>query len=122
MRRVHDLLVAVLMSAVVVVLTTTASWAISVPGHVSARDRTLRPGCHAYHYHYVVTPGTGDWELEPWLFDPRGKQVGYGYFLVGGDPLDNHPACTVCRSDVVPGRFTIKATLHWYDPPLLPIL
>jgi hypothetical protein len=54
---------------------------------------------------------------------PRGRQRGYGYYLVGGDPKNNRRASfRLCRTDVVPGRYTIKATLRWYDDPLLPVL
>jgi hypothetical protein len=121
MRRTRGVLAA-LIAAAFVTLSTGAAWSVSVPGRVAASDATLRPGCHPYHYHYVVTPGTGDWVLETWLYDPRGKERGYGYFLTGGDPMDNHPSFTICRANVVPGRFTIKARLQWYDDPLLPIL
>jgi len=121
MRRTRTVL-ATLIAAAFVTWWAGVAWSVSVPGRVAAHDATLRAGCHRYHYHYVVTPGTGDWVLETWLHDPRGRERGYGYFLTGGDPTDDHPSFTVCRTDVVPGRFTIKARLQWYDAPLLPIL
>ncbi len=91
-------------------------------GSIHAHDGTLRHGCHAYHYRYAVQPPTGDWTLETWLHDPRGKKRGYGYFLVGGDPEKARPSFTICSRKVVPGRFTITARLTWYDEPVLPIL
>jgi hypothetical protein len=102
---------------------TGASGAVagtSAFGHTNARDRTLRHGCHDYRYHYVVKPGSGDWILETWLYDPRGKPRGSGDFLHGSDPKDGHGLFGICRSTVVPGRFTIKARLSWYTPGLLP--
>jgi hypothetical protein len=113
---------ATVLGTVLVVLGTCVAWSASAPGRVSAPDATLRPGCHHYRYHYVVTPATDDWELRTRLYDPRGKERGEGYFLLGADPLDNHPSFTICRADVVPGRFTIRARLTWYDDPVLPIL
>jgi hypothetical protein len=121
MRRARGTL-ATLLAAAYVLLCTGVAWSASPPGHLTAQDGTLRSGCHAYRYHYVVSADTGDWVLETWLYDPRGKERGSGYFQAGGDPQDNHPAFTVCRANVVPGRFTIKARLRWYDAPLLPIL
>lgn len=115
-------LLAGLMIAVLVALAgATASWAWSTGfGHVAAADRPLRPGCHHYRYHYVVKPRSGDWLLETWLADPRGKPRGAGDFTAGSDPKDGHGWFGVCRSTVVPGRFTITARLRWYTPPALP--
>ena len=89
-------------------------------GHVGAADQALRPGCRHYRYHYVVRPGSDDWLLETWLYDPRGKRRGSGDFLAGSDPENGHGRFGVCRSTVVPGRFTIKARLRWYTPGPLP--
>jgi hypothetical protein len=91
-------------------------------GSIRAADGTLRHGCHAHHYRYAVEPPTGDWTLETWLHDPRGKKRGYGYFLVGGDPEKGRSSFTICSRNVVPGRFTITARLTWYDDPVLPLL
>jgi hypothetical protein len=90
-------------------------------GHVGAPDQTLRAGCHRYRYHYVVKPGSGDWLLETWLRDPRGKHRGAGDFTDGSDPTRGRASFGVCRSTVVPGRFTITARLRWYTPGSLPL-
>lgn len=92
----------------------------SGPGHVGAADRTLRPGCHHYRYHYAVDPGSADWLLETWLHDPRGRHRGSGDFLAGSDPERGHGTFGVCRATVVPGRFTITARLRWYTQGPLP--
>jgi hypothetical protein len=90
------------------------------PGHVGAADRTLRTGCHHYRYHYAIRPGSDDWLFETWLFDPRGRHRGSGDFLAGSDPERGHGSFGVCRTTVVPGRFTIKARLRWYTQGPLP--
>ena len=89
-------------------------------GHVGAPDRVLRPGCHLYRYHYVVKPPTDDWLLETWLDDPRGKPRGSGDLAAGSDPLRGQSHFGICRSTVVPGRFTIRARLSWYTAGMLP--
>jgi hypothetical protein len=100
---------------------STSAWAWTTKyGHVGAADRTLRPGCHHYRYHYVVKPPTNDWFLETWLYDPRGRPRGSGDLARGSDPKRGHGHFGICRSTVVPGRFTIKARLHWYTPGMLP--
>ena len=90
-------------------------------GHAAAPDRTLRAGCHHYRYHYVAKPGSDDWILETWLHDPRGRPRGSGDFLAGSDPKVGRGRFGVCRSTVVPGRFTITGRLRWYTPGTLPI-
>jgi len=90
-------------------------------GHVSARDRPLRPGCHHYSYHYVAKPRSNDWFLETWLRAPRGRARGYADFGHGSDPKDGYGRFGICRATVVPGRFTIKARLRWWTPGPLPI-
>jgi hypothetical protein len=113
---------ATLLGAVLTLEGAAASWASTAGfGHVGAADRVLRPGCHGYRYHYVVKPGSDDWMLETWLYDPRGKQRGAGDFLSGSDPEKGHSTFGICRTTVVPGRFTIKARLRWYTQGPLPI-
>ncbi|HET8663897.1 MAG TPA: hypothetical protein VFM08_06235 [Nocardioides sp.] len=90
-------------------------------GHVDAADRTLRPGCQHYRYHYVLKPASDDWLFETWLYDPRGKPRGSGDFAPGSDPARGHARFGICRSTVVPGRFTIKARLTWWTPGMLPL-
>jgi hypothetical protein len=115
------LLSALVLAGIVAGQATTPTWAWTTRyGHVGAADRTLRPGCHRYRYHYVVKPPTGDWILETWLYDPRGKPRGSGDFAPGSDPERGHSHFGICRSTVVPGRFTITARLSWYTPGMLP--
>ena len=112
---------ALALSAVVALEGSTPAWSWTTRyGHVGAPDRTLRPGCHHYRYHYVVRPPSGDWILETWLHDPRGKPRGSGDFAPGSDPRKGHAHFGICRSTVVPGRFTITARLRWYTPGMLP--
>jgi hypothetical protein len=99
--------------------TDASAWTTSY-GHVGAADRTLRPGCHDYPYRYVVKPPSDDWILETWLRDPRGKPRGSGDFAAGSDPARGPGHFGICRSTVVPGRFTIKARLSWYTAGMLP--
>jgi hypothetical protein len=89
-------------------------------GHVGAPDRVLRPGCHHYRYHYVIKPRSDDWLFETWLRDPRGRNRASGDFAPGSDPKRGHAHFGICRSTVVPGRFTIRARLTWYTPGMLP--
>ena len=116
------LLAAFLSSMVLVADGSAAAWAWTTRyGHVGAADGTLRPGCHHYRYHYVVKPTTNDWMLETWLYDPRGRPRGSGDFAPGADPRRGYGHFGICRSSVVPGRFTIRARLSWYTPGALPI-
>jgi hypothetical protein len=84
-------------------------------GHTAAADRTLRSGCHDYHYRYVVKAPTNDWTLETFLIDPRGDRVGSGSFSAESDPPRGRPAFRLCRYATRPGRFAIRAKLIWYD-------
>ncbi|WP_151081883.1 hypothetical protein [Nocardioides cynanchi] len=96
-----------------------AAWTTAY-GHLRSRDGVLRPGCHPHHYHYVVKPGSPDWTLETWLYDPRGRPRGAGDLYADADPASGRAAFAVCRPTVVPGRFTITARLRWYTPGQLP--
>jgi hypothetical protein len=111
--------VALAVSLVLVAASASSAWTTAY-GHVGAPDRTLLAGCHRYRYHYVVKPGSADWMLETWLYDPRGRPRGAGDFATGSDPMDGHGSFGVCRATVVPGRFTITARLRWYTPGMLP--
>ena len=100
---------------------TPAQGATTKFGHVSAPDGVLRHDCHHYRYRYVAKPRSNDWILETWLYDPRGKPRGSGDFAQGSDPRRGHASFGICRTTVVPGRFTIRARLRWYTPGPLPI-
>jgi hypothetical protein len=115
------LLAGFVFAVLVALAAASTGWAWTTGfGHVTAPDRTLRAGCHDYRYHYVVKPRSDDWLLETWLYDPRGRPRGAGDFAAGSDPKDGHGSFGICRSTVVPGRFTITARLRWYTPPALP--
>jgi len=113
--------VIALAAVVSLIVPGTAEAGTTTFGHVSAPDGVLRSDCHRYRYHYVVNPGSDDWILETWLYDPRGKPRGSGDFADGSDPKRGRASFGICRTAVVPGRFTIKARLRWYTPGLLPI-
>ncbi len=112
--------VPALAAALVLAGSTHASAWTSAYGHVGAADRTLHRGCHDYPYHYVVKAPSPDWILETWLRDPRGKPRGSGDFAPGSDPTRGRARFGICRSTVVPGRFTIRARLSWYTAGMLP--
>ena len=115
------LLAASMLTVVLGVDGPSTAWAWTTRyGHVGAADRALRPGCQHYRYHYVVKAPSPDWILETWLYDPRGKPRGSGDFAPGSDPRRGHSRFGICRSTVVPGRFTIRARLSWYTPGMLP--
>ena len=115
------LLVLTATAALIALDGATTAWAWTTRyGHVGAPDRALQPGCHHYRYHYVVQAPGDDWLLETWLYDPRGKPRGSGAFAPGSDPRRGHGHFGVCRSTVVPGRFTIRARVAWYTPGMLP--
>jgi hypothetical protein len=119
--RGRRLLAASTLGVVVALVTTSSASAWTTRfGHVGAPDRVLRHGCHHYRYHYIVKPRSDDWVLETWLRDPRGKPRGSGDFAPGSDPRRGRAHFGVCRSTVVPGRFTIKARLTWYTAGMLP--
>ncbi|HEX3221022.1 MAG TPA: hypothetical protein VHR35_00505 [Nocardioides sp.] len=119
---IRRMLAATALGAVVALEASPAALAWTTRfGHTDAPDRTLRKGCHHYRYHYVAKPKSDDWLLETWLYDPRGKPRGSGDFLHGSDPKEGHGRFGICRSTVVPGRFTIRARLRWYTPGALPI-
>lgn len=110
----------VLVAVLTLAGSTHASAWTTAYGHVGAADRALRHGCHDYPYHYVVKSPGDDWILETWLRDPRGKPRGAGDFAPGSDPPRGRGHFGICRSTVVPGRFTIRARLSWYTPGMLP--
>lgn len=111
------------------VLALTGALASALPasawttayGSVGAPDRTLRSGCHSYRFHYVVKPPTSDWLLETHLYDPRGKPRATNDFLNGSDPTTGHGHFMLCRSTVVPGRYTLRAQFTWTVPPSSPL-
>ncbi|GAA4715817.1 hypothetical protein [Nocardioides conyzicola] len=83
-------------------------------GRTAAPDGTLRRGCHNYPYRYRITPPTDDWTLETFLRDPTGEGLASGTFIAESDPRANRTHFRFCRYSTRPGRFTIRALLHWY--------
>jgi hypothetical protein len=84
-------------------------------GRTSARDGVLRNGCHDHRYRYVVTPPTGDWTLETFLLDRTGSSIASGTYFSDSDPARNRATFRFCRYSTYPGRFKIRAKMHWYD-------
>ncbi len=84
-------------------------------GHTSAADGALRDGCHNYRYHYVVDAPTHDWTLETFLRGPDGEHLAAGVFADNSDPEHGRPVFRFCDNSTEPGRFTIRARLHWYS-------
>ena len=85
-------------------------------GHTSARDATLRSGCHNYRYSYRLRPPTDDWTLETFLRDRTAEGIASGVFISDTDPRVQHSHFRFCRYSTRAGRFTIRALLHWYGP------
>jgi hypothetical protein len=85
-------------------------------GHTSAPDGLLRAGCHGYRYRYRVTAPSDDWTLETFLRDPTGDSLASGGFMSDSDPRRGTGSFRFCRYATRPGKFTIRAKLHWYGP------
>jgi hypothetical protein len=109
----------------IALLTIALVAALSVPaqaqpehgwGSTGAADRTLKPGCATYNYHYRLTPPPGDWMLETFLLDPNKKRVASGYFLSAADPVKGQSKFAFCGLNTVPGVFTIRAKLTVSNP------
>jgi hypothetical protein len=83
-------------------------------GHTHAPDGVLRMGCHNYPYRYRLDVRTNDWTLETFLRDRRGETIASGAFFAGADRKRQRSVFRFCRYNTVPGRFTIRAKLHWY--------
>jgi hypothetical protein len=84
-------------------------------GYTSAEDGTLRAGCHDYHYRYVLRTPTDDWTLETFLRDPTGDTIASGVYSSDSEPRRGRGVFRFCRYSTRPGRFTIRAKVHWYD-------
>ena len=80
-------------------------------GSTSAKNATVKRGCHQYAYSYTVTPPEGDWALETFLVGPGGKASGSGYFVTGKDALAGTSTWRLCRHTVRGGLYTIEAKL-----------
>ncbi|WP_244929084.1 hypothetical protein [Nocardioides sp. W7] len=86
-------------------------------GRLGARDGVLRKGCPSYVYRYAVQPPGGDWSLETFLVDRRGRKLGSGVFLSGLNPTRGQATFTICRATTKPGRFVIRGKLSVQNGP-----
>jgi hypothetical protein len=98
-----------------VLAAAPASASTAQYGHTGARDRVLKPSCHNYRYHFVVKAPTDDWTLETFLVDPTGDTLASGAFSSESEQNHDHGRFRICRPSTVPGKFTIRAKLIWYD-------
>jgi hypothetical protein len=106
---------AILAALVVLTLAAApASASTSEFGHTGSRDRVLKLSCHGYRYHFVVKAPTNDWTLETFLVDPTGDTIASGAFSSESENDRDHGHFRICRTNTVPGRFTIRAKLMWY--------
>ncbi|MCW2843272.1 MAG: hypothetical protein JWN22_1188 [Nocardioides sp.] len=97
-----------------VLAAAPASASTSEFGHTGSRDRVLKQSCHNYRYHFVVKAPTNDWTLETFLVDPTGDTLASGAFSSESENDRDHGRFRICRTNTVPGRFTIRAKLTWY--------
>jgi hypothetical protein len=89
-------------------------------GTASARNQVAHQGCHRYPFSYRVNPPpyTSTWSTEIFLIGPRGGKVGSAYFLSAADPASGKSAWGLCRSAMVPGKYTMRmkvTTIDIYD-------
>lgn len=89
-----------------------ASW-----GSFSAPTYRLARGCRDYRYRYAVTPPRADWALEVFLTDRRGRAIGSEIIMSGANPTSGVRKWRICRSNTVPGMFTIRGILTYNDYP-----
>jgi len=83
-------------------------------GHTHADDGRLRDGCRNYVYRYVLTPPSDDWTLETFLDDRTGETIASGAYFSDSDPARNRTHFRFCRYGTYPGKFKIRAKMHWY--------
>ncbi len=107
---------ALVCALAVVVPTGAAPLAQAAPeshrwGQLSAPDGVLRDGCRSYPYQYRLTPPPGDWQLETFLIDPRGRRLGHHQLLSSYQPERGRRSFRVCRVSTVPGRFLVRGYL-----------
>lgn len=86
-------------------------------GRLGAADGVLRKGCRPYDYRYTLRPPEGDWALEVFLADPRGRRLGSAVLLAGHDPVRGTRRITICRGTTKPGRFVLRGRLSVQNGP-----
>ena len=85
-------------------------------GHLDMKSQKLRKGCRQYSYTYAITVPAGDeFDLETFVTDRRGVSQGSDVILSGADATSGTKTMTICRSNTVPGRFTLRGTLYTND-------
>jgi hypothetical protein len=96
--------------------TPAASSAAQPAGSLHFDSQKLRKGCQRYSYSYQLTiPPGDDFDLEIFVTDPRGVSQGSDVILSGADPVAGAKSLTICRSNTVPGTFTLHGTLYTND-------
>ncbi|WGL51084.1 hypothetical protein P5P86_14050 [Nocardioides sp. BP30] len=96
--------------------SATAQSATPISGRLHMADQKLRKGCKSYSYDYTVTvPADQEYDLEIFVTDPRGVSQGSDVILSGADPESGTKSLTICRSNTVPGTFTLRGTLYTND-------
>ncbi|WP_017935028.1 hypothetical protein [Nocardioides sp. Iso805N] len=94
----------------------TAQSATPTSASLHAADQKLRKGCKRYSYGYALTvPSDQEYDLEIFVTDPRGVSQGSDVILSGADPETGTKKLTICRSNTVPGTFTLHGTLYTDD-------
>lgn len=91
-----------------------AATAAAATGQVSASNGVLYDSCRNHAFNYSVSPGSNEWNLEVDLVDPRGDVTDGDYLYSGADPTSGSGSFFFCGSEPA-GRYTIRATLTWYD-------
>lgn len=96
--------------------SATQSTTPTTRASLHAADQRLRKGCKRYTYSYTLTvPSDQEYDLEIFVTDPRGISQGSDVILSGADPEAGTKKLTICRSNTVPGTFTLHGTLYTDD-------
>lgn len=106
-------LAVLLTLALVPVATVTPAHALKRHdwGRLWAPDGVLRAGCHDYPYRYHLRPPPGDWSVEIFLKDRRGRNVASDAIAEGQNPKRGKRFLRVCRVNTVPGRFILRGKM-----------
>ena len=96
--------------------TPSANATVQPGGSLHMDSQKLCKGCQRYSYSYTVTvPADDEYDLEILVTDPRGVSQGSDVILSGADPETGTKSLTICRSNTVPGWFTLHGTLYTTD-------
>lgn len=94
---------------------TAAQW--RAMGHFSTKSGRLPSGCHRHYYRYRVSPPSSEWDLETFLYGPRGGRLGSDVIVSGADGTSGQKFFTICSSNTRPGTFTIRGKLTYETYP-----